>query len=149
MVTVGSLVVRDDKFLLVKRKIDPLKGYWCVPGGGVKQGEVLRDAVKRETREETGVETDVVGVIDICEFPPYGRDVYITFLSRYLAGEAAPNSDAEDAEWFTLEEIERLENVTSLSKLLAIKVARNRFGILKGHTIEEVREELEFELPEH
>ncbi|MDH5441576.1 MAG: NUDIX hydrolase [Candidatus Bathyarchaeota archaeon] len=143
MVTVGGLVVRNDRFLLVKRRFDPFKGYWCVPGGGVRKGEVLRDAVKREILEETGIVAEVIGIIDICEFPPYGRDVYITFLGRYLSGEVAPSSDAEDAKWFPLEEIERLENVTSLSKILAMKVSRDPYDILKAHTIEDVRKELQ------
>jgi len=143
MVTVGGVVVKGNDFLLVKRKVEPRKGCWCIPGGGVKLGETIRDAITREILEETGVEAEVVGVIDLCEFPPYGADVYITFLAKYRKGEATPGSNAEDAKWFSLDEIGRLEKMTSLSKLLIRKVAKNDYSLLKVHTIEEAIRELQ------
>ena len=126
----------------MKRKVEPRKGSWCVPGGGVKLGETIRDAIKREILEETGIETEVVGVIDICDFPPYGRNLYITFLAKYRKGEVMPSSDAEDAKWFSLEEIDGLENMTRLSKLLIRRVAKNDYSVLNAHTIEEAIREM-------
>ena len=141
MVAVGGIVVKGDQFLLVKRKAEPRKGFWCIPGGIVEPGETIRDAIEREILEETGIETEVIGAIDLCEFPPYGKDVYITFLTKYLCGSAKPDSDAEDAKWFSQEEIERLEKMTTLPKLLIRKVVRNDYTVLKVHTIEEAIEE--------
>jgi len=143
MVAVGGVVVKGNDFLLVKRKVEPRKGSWCIPSGGVKLGETIQNAIKREILEETGIEAEVVGVIDLCEFPPYGKDVYITFLTKYRKGEVTPSSDAEDAKWFSLEEIERLEKITKLSKLLIRKVAKNDYSVLKVHTIDEAIRELE------
>ena len=54
--TVGALVIRDQDVLLALRDHDPFAGKWCIPGGHVEFGEHPEDAVRREVREETGLE---------------------------------------------------------------------------------------------
>jgi len=55
----SGLIVRDGRVLLIRRGKEPFKGYWSLPGGGVEPGETMREAVKREVREETGLEVEV------------------------------------------------------------------------------------------
>ena len=65
---VAAVMVRDGKLLLIKRGVEPSKGKWSVPGGRVEWGETLIEAVKREVREETGLEIEVgevAGVYDL------------------------------------------------------------------------------------
>jgi len=50
---------KEDKVLLVNRLHEPWKGYYGPPGGGLEQGEDLKDAVAREVGEETGLKVDV------------------------------------------------------------------------------------------
>ncbi len=51
-----DVVIRDDnKFLLVKRKSEPLRGRWWVPGGRVRKGETITTATKRKIKEELGI----------------------------------------------------------------------------------------------
>ncbi len=57
VVAVGGVAVRDGALLLVQRGTAPQVGRWTVPGGHVEPGEVLSNAVEREMREETGLET--------------------------------------------------------------------------------------------
>lgn len=56
-----DVVIKDkDKFLLVKREREPLKGRWWVPGGRVLKGEAITTAVKRKMKEELGMSVKVL-----------------------------------------------------------------------------------------
>ena len=64
---VSACVWRNGKMLIAKRSKPPFKGVWSLPGGHVELGEGLRDAARRELLEETGVEADLVTIIDVVE----------------------------------------------------------------------------------
>lgn len=53
--TVGAIIKKEGKVLLVKRNHEPFKGYWCLPGGHIDFGETAEQAVIREVKEETGL----------------------------------------------------------------------------------------------
>lgn len=141
MIGVGGIVLKGDLFLLIRRMVDPKKDYWCFPGGNVKAGETTRDAVRREVFEETGVDSEILGVIDLCEFPPYGRNVYITFLAKHISGDPRPRSDAAEVGWFSLDHAEELASITTLTKLLMRKVAEGDYNLTQPHTIEDLQSE--------
>ncbi|MFX1518692.1 MAG: NUDIX hydrolase [Promethearchaeota archaeon] len=120
LVGVGALVLDDDneKILMVKRGNDPGKGKWSFPGGLVNVGEAVREAVKREIKEETGLSVkigDLAGVIDVVikdadEKVQY-HYVIIDFFAKRERGEIFPRSDAEDVRWIPLKDLISL-NVT-------------------------------------
>ena len=58
IVCVDLVIIRDTEFLLGKRKNEPEKGQWFVPGGRVMKGEKLLDAVIRKTKEEVGLDVN-------------------------------------------------------------------------------------------
>jgi ADP-ribose pyrophosphatase YjhB (NUDIX family) len=64
---VGALIFRGDSFLMGQRGKQPLMGWWSLPGGAVETGERLVEAMRREVREETGLEIEPVRVIEIFE----------------------------------------------------------------------------------
>jgi ADP-ribose pyrophosphatase len=105
VVGVGAVVVRDGAVLLIRRGQEPLRGRWSIPGGRVKWGERLEDAVVRETREETGLDVvprEQLAVLDLIESPvaAHGHHfVIVDFLCDLVAGEARAASDAEDVAW--------------------------------------------------
>ncbi|MEM9706906.1 MAG: NUDIX hydrolase [Pseudomonadota bacterium] len=115
-VSVGAVVFKGDAVLLIKRGRPPFKGQWSIPGGGVEYGERLVDAVKREVMEETGVEVDVLRLIDAFEALPGEQpgandrhNVMIDYVCRWTAGEPRAGDDAADAAWAPLDEaMERL-----------------------------------------
>ena len=64
-VGVGMIVFRDQEVLLVKRKKEPNKGKWSIPGGKQKLSETVFEAVHRELEEETGVSIGELVLIDV------------------------------------------------------------------------------------
>jgi len=103
IVGVGAVVIKDEQIVLIKRSKAPRKGEWSLPGGGVELAETTIDAVRREIKEETGLEVDLAGVIDVVDF--IERDetgavsfhyVLIDYLAYYRAGTLAAGSDADD-----------------------------------------------------
>jgi 8-oxo-dGTP diphosphatase len=61
----GLLIDKDGRWLVVKKKYGGLKGMWSLPAGFVDEGENLEQAVQREVKEETGLDTNVEGIIGI------------------------------------------------------------------------------------
>ena len=103
IVGVGAVVVKGDQIVLIKRGKDPRKGEWSLPGGGVELAETTSDAVEREIKEETGLEVDLAGVIDVIDYIEHNEDGAVSFhyvLIDYLAychsGKLTAGSDADD-----------------------------------------------------
>ncbi len=103
---VGAVVVKDGRILLIRRGKAPSYGIWSVPGGAVHLGESLRDAARREIREECGIEidlTDVLEAVDRITRDAEGRVQYhyvvIDYLACWASGEIASASDSLEARW--------------------------------------------------
>ena len=99
--------------LLIKRKIEPFQGMWALPGGFVKTGESLDDAVNRELRGEAGV--DVQYLEQLYTFGNPDRDprhhvVTVSYfgLVRPQDFEIIAHSDAEDVAWFNIMKLPKL-----------------------------------------
>lgn len=110
-IAIGAIVLHDDQLLMVQRANDPGKGLWSLPGGRVELGEYLADALKREVREETGLEVEVGELAGILEVP--GAELHYVILDYHatLIGErtATKGSDASDVRWVPLKEVAHLE----------------------------------------
>lgn len=110
-VGVGAVVVRDGALLLVRRGRDPGRGLWSLPGGRVEHGERLADAVRREVREETGLEVEAGELLGVYEV--VGDDHHFVVLD-YVATASGdepprPSGDVDAARWVPLGDVERLE----------------------------------------
>lgn len=124
---VGAIVLDgNEKILLVKRGNEPGRGKWSFPGGLVNVGEAVKDAAKREVKEETGLSVkigDLAGVVDVVikddnEKVQY-HYVIIDFFATRESGEISPRSDAEDVRWMLLKD------------LLSLDVTRTAINLLK------------------
>ena len=125
IVAVGGIVVRDGQVLLVERGREPSVGRWTIPGGAVRVGERLQEAVARELREECGVEVEVGPVVEILD--RVVRDgagrvrfhyVIVDYLARWVAGEPRAGSDARAVRWLHREEWAALPLTEGLGPVL-------------------------------
>ena len=114
---VGVLAIarRGDKLLLVRRRNPPDAGKWGFPGGAQELGETVAEAAVRELREETGVEADPSGVLDVVDFIQLDEDGRVRFHYALIAvlldwrlGEGVAADDAEELRWVTLTEVDAL-----------------------------------------
>ncbi|AKG90804.1 ADP-ribose pyrophosphatase [Geoglobus ahangari] len=109
--TVDAIVPYKGGIVLIKRRNDPYRGYYALPGGIVEYGERVEDAVVREVREETGLECRVrklVGVYSDPERDPRGHFVSVCFLVEVTGGELKADSDAAEVKVFKLGELPEL-----------------------------------------
>jgi mutator protein MutT len=116
VVGVGAVVLRNGQILLEKRRNDPGRGKWSVPGGLVELGEGLEHAVAREVNEETGLTVEKMRLLDVVDavcLDGKGAVKYHFVIIDYLVtvkeGDAVAASDAEELRWVRLDEVENYE----------------------------------------
>jgi 8-oxo-dGTP diphosphatase len=115
IVGVGVVVWHGDRVLLVRRGKPPRLGHWSLPGGAQQLGETVAEAARREVKEEVGLDVtlgDIVATVDLIERDPQDRIRYhytlIDFVAEAPSAALRPGSDAADARWFGIAEIEAL-----------------------------------------
>ena len=115
LVGVGSIIIENDRVVLVKRAHPPIQGQWSIPGGVLEVGELVREAAIREAREETGLIVEPGELLEV--FDRILRDaekrvqyhyVLIDFLCRRVSGDLLAASDAAEVHWFTREDLPAL-----------------------------------------
>jgi ADP-ribose pyrophosphatase YjhB (NUDIX family) len=129
---VGALIFHRGRILMAERGKPPLMGQWSLPGGLVETGESLADAIRREVREETGLEVDLLGVFEIFErIMPDGAGlaeyhyVLIDYICHVAGGTLAAGSDAHRVSWFRREELAALD-ITAGTLAVIERAFRNR-----------------------
>ena len=119
LVTVDAIVFGYSRevgvsVLLIKRKYDPFKGSWAIPGGFVKDEEPLEDAVARELQEETGIKINYLEQLYTFGKPdrdPRKRIISVAYFGLVNAEQFAKlhaNTDAEEAAWFNVKKLPKL-----------------------------------------
>ena len=135
VVGVGGIVLDADRVLLVKRGREPLKGIWSIPGGKLELGETLRDGVRRELREEVGLEVRVLEMVEVFERitrDAEGRAAYhfvlIDFLCECTAGIARADDDVDEVAWVERSRVSDYETTEGapgvIEKAFAMRAAR-------------------------
>jgi len=114
-VGVGAVVWKDDRFLLVKRGKPPRLGEWSLPGGAQHVGETVVETAHREVMEETGLEIEVSGLLDVVDSIRRDDGGRVSFhftlvdvFAEWRAGEPVAGDDAADAKWFSLDDLDAL-----------------------------------------
>lgn len=124
LVPAASVVVVDEAGrILLQRRAD--NGMWALPGGAMNIGESLPECAVRETREETGYEVELLGIVGTYTSPRHvfayddgevRQEFSICFLARPVGGSLTVSSESTDVRWFELSEVDGLPMVASIRK---------------------------------
>ena len=107
---VGVVCLRGREVLLIRRGKPPLSGSWSLPGGRIEWGERAADAALRELVEETGVDAELTGLLDVVD-GVFGDDthyVLIDYAAKWRAGEPRAGDDAVEAAFHPIDALGEL-----------------------------------------
>lgn len=136
---VGGIVLRDGKALLIRRGLEPGRGWWQIPGGYAEHDEVVTEAVAREVLEEAGVTARAIEVLGIRHsvggkgsIGGPSTNVYIVFRMELMDLDGRdPSFDGDEVTgvgFFSPEEIATMERVQGLSKWAIERALSGRDG---------------------
>jgi ADP-ribose pyrophosphatase YjhB (NUDIX family) len=105
--SVNVVVVNDAGEILMIRRTD--NDNWAVPGGAIDLGESVAQAAVRETREESGIECEITGIVGIYSDPKHvilytsngeiRQEFSIVLTARPLSGQPTPSSESSEVRW--------------------------------------------------
>lgn len=120
--TTDIFIFDDDlNFILIKRKNEPCKDYWALPGGFVDYGECVEDAAIREALEETSINVELKELVGVYSDPsrdPRGHTVSITYTARGNMKKMNAADDACDIGLFKQEDLEKINLAFDHAKII-------------------------------
>lgn len=98
-----AVVVDGDQVMLVRRAVEPRRGCWDLPGGFLERGEHPVEGLRREMREETGLEIEILEPLGffLDTYPEPGETTLNFYaIARVVGGRPQPGSDVAEIRWF-------------------------------------------------
>jgi 8-oxo-dGTP diphosphatase len=126
---VGVIIYNEGRVLIIKRAFDPSRNKWSIPGGVVELGEKVRDAARREVREELGLEVEIKDVVEVLDNIVYDGDkiryhfVLIDFWAEIQGGTLFLSHECLDAAWVSKDDMD-LYDLTQGARTAMEKVFR-------------------------
>ena len=99
----------DFNFILIKRKNNPFKDFWALPGGFVEYGESVETAAVREAKEETSIDVELVDLVNVYSEPdrdPRGHTVTVAYIAKGDMSKMKADSDAKEINIFSADELD-------------------------------------------
>jgi 8-oxo-dGTP diphosphatase len=103
-VAVGTVILAEDRLVLVRRAIEPGYGLWVFPGGYVDRGEDVRSAAVREAKEEAGLDVRIDGLLNIYSYA-HRSLIVIVYGATAVGGELCADEECLEARLFPKSEI--------------------------------------------
>ena len=129
LIGVGVVVLDAENVLMIQRSKPPRQGGWSLPGGVQKLGETVYETSIREVKEETNIEVQIVGLIDVVDSihrDKVGAVKYhytlVDVLARSIGGELAAGDDAFDAEWVATQDIAGMELWSETKRIIQLAI---------------------------
>ena len=120
--TVDIFIYNENhEFILIKRKNDPFKDHWALPGGFVDYGETTENAAIREAKEETSIDIESVQLFNVYSDPdrdPRRHTVSIVYLAHGNFDDAKADDDAKDIDVFSFDVLEEKKLAFDHEKIL-------------------------------
>ncbi len=139
VIGVGGVIIDRGRTVLIRRGAEPLLGQWSIPGGTIEIGETLEEAVRRELREETGLEVRVLELIELFDRiyvddssgardkkKPRFHYVIADYLCELVAGDPRAGSDATDLAFAREEELLQFHLTDKATSVLKKAFAMSR-----------------------
>jgi len=133
-VGVGVVIFKGNQILLAERNRRPHGKMWSIPGGAQELGETVEEGAIREIMEETGLEIDLKGLVDVVNVISNDEagDVQfhytlVDFYADWVSGEAVADDDVSAVKWVGLEEIQHIE-LRPVTRRIITKAMEMRFS---------------------
>ena len=129
LVGVGVVILGSQGVVMIQRGKPPRAGSWSLPGGAQKLGETVNAAARREAKEETGLDVEVIGLVDVVDSIRPDETGAIQFhytlvdmVARVVGGELTAGGDAMDAKWVTLDTLGGMELWSETVRVIELAV---------------------------
>ena len=131
-ITADIFIVNEKmEFILIRRKNDPYKNCWALPGGFMEYGETIENAAIREAKEETSIDVELIDLVNVYSEPsrdPRGHTVTVAFLARGDFTKRKAASDAEDIGIFSHDDIDKLDIAFDHRKIIEDSLNKAKKG---------------------
>lgn len=120
--TADIFIFDDDlNFILIKRRNDPFKDCWALPGGFVEYGESVENAAVREAKEETSIDVELIDLVNVYSQPdrdPRGHTVTVAYTAKGDLTSRKADSDAKDIGIFNARDINEIDIAFDHDKII-------------------------------
>ena len=129
----ADIFIFDDylNFILIKRKNDPYKDCWAIPGGFVEYGESVETAAIREAKEETSIDVELIDLVNVYSKPdrdPRGHTITVAYTAKGNFEDKKADSDASDISIFNEKKLDEIKLAFDHEKIIkdCLKTIKNK-----------------------